>query len=166
LLYIQPGKPTQNAYIYRFNRTARDELLELNLFEDIEHAQYLAKKCKAKLVFEVRDIWPLTLTEIGGFSMKHPFILLLQWIEDRAYRYSDRVVSNLKNSVEHMIARGMEAEKLAWIPNGFSRDEFSLVKPLDADVLMKLPGNKFIVGYTGTFGWPMTYIRCLMLPRN
>ena len=42
LLYIQPGKPTQNAYIERFNRTARHELLELNLFEDIEHAQLLA----------------------------------------------------------------------------------------------------------------------------
>ena len=42
LLYIQPGKPTQNAYIERFNRTARQEWLELNLFEDIEHAQLLA----------------------------------------------------------------------------------------------------------------------------
>ena len=42
LLYIQPGKPTQNAYIERFNRTARHELLELNLFEDVEHAQLLA----------------------------------------------------------------------------------------------------------------------------
>ena len=42
LPYIQPGKPTQNAYIERLNRTARHELLELNLFEDIEHAQLLA----------------------------------------------------------------------------------------------------------------------------
>ncbi len=42
LLYIQPGKPTQNAYIERFNRTARQEYLSLNLFEDVEHAQLLA----------------------------------------------------------------------------------------------------------------------------
>jgi putative transposase len=42
LLYIQPGKPTQNAYVERFNRTARRQLLELNLFEGIEHAQLLA----------------------------------------------------------------------------------------------------------------------------
>jgi glycosyltransferase involved in cell wall biosynthesis len=34
-------------------------------------AYYLAKKYKAKLVFEVRDIWPLTLIKIGGFSEKN-----------------------------------------------------------------------------------------------
>lgn len=42
LLYIQPGKPTQNAYIERFNRTARHEWLDLHLFENVEQAQLLA----------------------------------------------------------------------------------------------------------------------------
>ncbi len=42
LLYIHPGKPTQNAYIERFNRTAKHEWLELNIFEDIEHVQLLS----------------------------------------------------------------------------------------------------------------------------
>ena len=42
LLYIQPGKPNQNAYIERFNRTARHEWLDMHSFESIEHAQLLA----------------------------------------------------------------------------------------------------------------------------
>ena len=42
LLYIQPGKPTQNAYIERFNRTARHEWLDMHLFHSIEQAQLLA----------------------------------------------------------------------------------------------------------------------------
>ena len=42
LLYIQPGKPTQNAYIEQFNQTARHEWLGLHLFESIEQAQLLA----------------------------------------------------------------------------------------------------------------------------
>jgi transposase InsO family protein len=41
-LYLQPGKPTQNAYIERFNRTDRHEWLELHLFESVEYAQLLA----------------------------------------------------------------------------------------------------------------------------
>lgn len=42
LLYIQPGKPTQNAYVERFNRTVRHEWLDLNIFTTIEQAQLLA----------------------------------------------------------------------------------------------------------------------------
>lgn len=44
LLYIQPGKPTQNAYVERFNRTVRHEWLDLHCFESVEHAQQLATR--------------------------------------------------------------------------------------------------------------------------
>ena len=42
LTYIQPGKPTQNAYIERFNRTVRHEWLDVCHFDSIEQAQNLA----------------------------------------------------------------------------------------------------------------------------
>jgi len=115
-------------------------------------AKTLARRVGAKLVFEVRDIWPMTLMDIGGYSRRHPFIRLMQWVEDKAYRDSDRVVSNLKNSVEHMVSRGMKREKFAWVPNGFSMDEVSLNSSLNARAVDQLPQDKFIVGYTGTLG--------------
>ena len=42
LLYIQPGKPTQNAYIERISRATRHEWLDMHQFESIAHAQLLA----------------------------------------------------------------------------------------------------------------------------
>ncbi len=42
LTYIQPGKPQQNAYIERYNRTIRHEWLDLYIFESIQEVQQIA----------------------------------------------------------------------------------------------------------------------------
>lgn len=39
LEYIQPGKPQQNAYIERFNRTARYEWLSQYEWKDLNHVR-------------------------------------------------------------------------------------------------------------------------------
>jgi putative transposase len=46
--FIQPGKPAQNGYIERFNRTYREEVLNMNLFFDLDHAQAITDAWLAK----------------------------------------------------------------------------------------------------------------------
>jgi len=44
LKYIQPGKPAQNAYIERFNRFYREDILDAYLFDDLEQVQRLSSE--------------------------------------------------------------------------------------------------------------------------
>ena len=49
--YIQPGKPQQNAYIERYNRTIRYSWLSKHLFDTLEEVQdYAMSSCVAVLL--------------------------------------------------------------------------------------------------------------------
>ena len=115
-------------------------------------AEYLARKTKAELVWDLRDPWPATLIELGGKSPAHPFIKFLQWVEDRACRNSNKVMSNSPLMINHVASRGVSADSFEWIPNGFSKSEFEASMPLSKEFLNKIPLNKFIVTYVGTLG--------------
>lgn len=43
-VYSQPGKPMQNGFIERFNRTFREDVLDLNLFMSLSQLNILAEK--------------------------------------------------------------------------------------------------------------------------
>lgn len=91
---------------------------------DIYPAHYIAKKCGAKLIYEVHDLWPLSPMVIGGYSKYHPFIWLLQRGEDYAYKHVDLVVSMLDKAFPHMQRHGLDEKRFVYVPNGYLADEW------------------------------------------
>ncbi len=126
---------------------------------DIWVARRLARLAKAKLVFEVHDLWPLSPIELGGMSPRHPFIRLCQWAEDTAYRDANVVVSMLPRVADHMQSHGLDLKRLHIVPNGISPDEWSGERlPLRDDVRHFIEHEheqgRLVVGYAGSHGIP------------
>lgn len=114
--------------------------------------KYLSDYYNAPFCFEVRDPWPLTLIEIGGYSKFHPFILFLQWLEDRSFKYAKYIFSNFFNGLELIASRNGDTAKFHWLPNGIYLPEISNNNDLDREIASLIPKDKFIIGYTGTLG--------------
>lgn len=107
-------------------------------------ARRIARIAKAKFVFEVHDLWPLTPQLIGGFSAWHPMIFSMQMAENYAYRHADKVVSLLPGTEAHMLQHGLANGKFVHIPNGF--DPQAEPSPLPEPVMREI--GRFSVDFS------------------
>ena len=113
----------------------------------------LKKKYGARFVFEVRDIWPLTLTEEGGFSRWHPLTLLLGWVEAFGYRHADVVVGTMPNLAEHVREITGREIPCCCVPIGLDPVAYADIQPLPEGFVERyIPRGKFVVGYAGSIG--------------
>jgi glycosyltransferase involved in cell wall biosynthesis len=123
---------------------------------DIFPAWYIAKKTKAKLVFEIHDLWPLSLTELGGMSKYHPFVLAVALAEKFAYRLPDKIISILPKTFAHAKKFGVKSENFSVIPNGIvikdwdNKEKLPTSHKKEIDKLKEQ--GKFLVGYAGAHG--------------
>ena len=119
---------------------------------DIYPAHRIAKRCDAKLCFEIHDLWPLSPMEIGGYSEKNPAIVVLQRAEDFAFKNSDVIVSILPNADKHIKERGFLTDNFVYVPNGILVGQEKKNPPMEKTIerLQELKKEGyFLVGYTG-----------------
>lgn len=93
-------------------------------------ARRLARRHRARFVYEVRDLWPDTLVELGRLPRWHPIVLAFGWIERACARSADTVITLLPGSEPHLVARGARRDRLVQIPNGVDLALAGPVRPL------------------------------------
>jgi glycosyltransferase involved in cell wall biosynthesis len=115
---------------------------------------YLRRKFPGcKLVFEVRDVWPMILVKTGGFSPRNPAIWFLAQVERLGYRHADLIVSTLPNLAEHVREVLGEPRSVVCIPQGIDLKEQQNPANLPAAyVEQHVPNGKFIVCHAGSIG--------------
>ncbi len=113
---------------------------------------WLAKLKRVPFVFEVRDLWPRSIVEVGAMAGDHPIIKGLEQAEMFLYRHSDRIVAVTDSFVDEIAARGIDRSKISVIKNGVDLSMFT-PGPRDNDVRERLGLNgKFVATYIGTHG--------------
>jgi glycosyltransferase involved in cell wall biosynthesis len=131
---------------------------------------YLKKLYKAFLVFEVRDIWPLTMTEEGGFSKWHPLVLLLGVIEKFGYKNSDLIVGTMPRLGMHVKEILGYEKSFFCSPLGFNKNNYNdkaRISRMNFEALF--PKDKIIIGYAGSMGISNAlepFIECIKLLEN
>ncbi len=111
----------------------------------------LKRKHRAKLYFEIRDIWPLSLQLLGNKSLNHPAVKFIGWFEKFGYKKSDAVVSLLPNAKAHFEEVSKKEINFVYIPNGIDEEQLEK-EQLEDNLIKQIPKNKFIIGYAGTIG--------------
>jgi glycosyltransferase involved in cell wall biosynthesis len=114
-------------------------------------AWILAKLRGARFYFEVRDLWPQALIEIGGMSPDSLQVRLLAWVEGLLYRHSDRVIVLAAGLVDHISKQG--AVQVSWLPNGPDVEQFKVKLSADlAKARYQIDPQQICLMYTGAHG--------------
>ena len=108
----------------------------------------LSGRC-SNVIFEIRDIWPLSLRYLANVSAWHPAVIFIGWFEKIGYKFSNHIVSLLPNARRHIEEVAGKSVSFHYIPNGIE-EELLQDEPLEEEVIARIPSEKFIIGYAGT----------------
>lgn len=133
----------------------------------------LKQKYKCKLIFEIRDIWPLVLVEEGGFSPNNLFVRILAAVERVGYKRADLIVGtmpNLKAHVREVVGKDLNC---ICMPFGYDPLNYEVigynVEDISSTNNYNIDSTKFIVGYAGSIGISNgldTFIDCIISMNN
>ena len=122
-------------------------------FFSIGSGWLLARLKRARLVVEVRDLWPGIFVELGVLTSR-PVIHVLERLELAAYAAADAVVVVSDGFRANLISRGVPAAKVHTIRNGADLDRFDPTAAADSGERARLgarPGTCLVL-YAGTHG--------------
>lgn len=105
---------------------------------------FAKRKMKAKLIVDVRDLWPESLIGIGFFN-KNWILKFAYKLEYKIYHAADNIIINSKGFYSYISSTGIAPNRISFMPNSLTEKELSTVPK-------KNISNQLTVIYTGNIG--------------
>jgi glycosyltransferase involved in cell wall biosynthesis len=97
-------------------------------------AYALSLSKKRAFVFEVKDLWPLTMIEFQRLSAKNPLAVAMKIAERHLAQKAARIITTLRGAPDYYGRFGVPREKVVWIPNGLELSRYQKLKPYDGQI--------------------------------
>ena len=107
---------------------------------------YLARLKGARFLFEVTDLWPQSLVDLGQLRADSPVTRWMRRLERFLYRKAERIVMLWRDTGDYVESLGVPATKIIWIPHGVELERYRDLEPYDG-----APRPPFRVVYMGGF---------------
>lgn len=111
----------------------------------------IAKIKKAKLIYDVRDIWPDVAIEMESFDEKSLYYKVFKFIANFMYKHSDYITTVTPGKVKKIKKYADSNNKVLYIPNGF--DDNLINFAMEKYIIEKYElDKKFTIVYIGNIG--------------
>ena len=121
-------------------------------FFTVISAWALAKLKRSPFVFELRDIWPASITAVG--AMKGNWIIkVFEKLELFLYHQADLIISVTHSFKKDLVNRGVLGDKIEVVLNGVDLSKYKPLPEKDKALSEEFQlHGKFVAGYVGTHG--------------
>jgi len=110
-------------------------------------AYILSRMKKSRFFFEVRDLWPQTLIDMGALNNNSLIAWGLRKLEKFLYEKAEEIITLLPHADKYITGLGIPSKKIVWIPNGADLSRYQGVREYDGGM-----SKPFKIMYLGAHG--------------
>lgn len=112
----------------------------------------VARRFRVPFLFEVRDLWPSALVDLGGLRAGSLVHRALELLERLCYRVADRIIIVPPHADRRIRAMGADPAKCVVIPNALERRGVTEPLPASLETVFADMGDRSILLYAGAQG--------------
>lgn len=111
-------------------------------------AYLLSLNKKSRFFFEITDLWPQTLVDMGTLSERSIITYTLRALEKFLFYKAEKIITLMPDAYKYITAKGISREKVIWIPQCIDLSLYDKTIPYTGELK-----STFNVMYLGKHGF-------------
>lgn len=116
-------------------------------------AWFVARLKRKPFIFELRDLWPESVTAVGAMNRSSRLLRFFGWAIEKMYAKADRIIAVTESFKQILVEKHhISSAKIIVCKNGVDPGAIKATASKSALKKQYKLGDKYLVGYVGTIG--------------